>query len=793
VDPVTLTLGSGIFIGVGLAIASLRPARIVGSPRLVLAILTAISLGAVVSMVQIRPFGLRMELDPSSEPLLPVRDPGQEVYREAVLDFGTDDIYVIAMETGNVFTQENLEILRRVSDGIRRLPGVRGVESLIDVYAFRYHKDGDYLNVGKFISDIPSDPAELEDLRTEALADLIYPKVIVSEDGRTASINVTFQPMTDGEFVRLDLDGRIRSILDREADPGHRFFVSGRPHIRSEAHHLMVRDMLQLIPLAVAVGALVLWLMTGSVRGTFIPLISCLTATLWAFGAMGLVEKNMNIITLVLGPMLICVGSVYGVHVLARYEEFSIESPDPHAAALRTLEYVRTPVLMAGFTTCVGFGALLLADVRATNELGAFALLGVASVTLLSLTGVPAALALLPLERGTGEKQEPLYAARTPLSAWVGNLLDNALGALGRLNTRRAGGMLVGWAVVAVIAVLLIPRIVIDTDYLTVFDPHTRVRTDFAEVNRLLAGAVPIYVVFQGDREGTFREPETLREIERLQHEFEAIPGVSRVLSAVDLVRVSNRALRGGAREAARVPETRAGVAEAIFAIPKEKLRRFATSNHSSVNLVVRTGRLGSAAVRELEGRIRTVLERANLPPGVRMDVTGNAILINRSADGIAGNQATQVGFAAVTILLLVCIAFRSIPVGLLTMVPNIVPVLLFFGVLGAGVATLSIATSLIGSIALGIAIDDTVHFLVAYQRERRKGSTPEAAVVHCVRGVGRPIAMTSVMLVAGFLVLLVSGFVTLREFGYLTAMTMAICLSTDLGLFPALLLKARA
>jgi hypothetical protein len=112
VDPVTLTLGSGIFIGVGLAIASLRPARIVGSPRLVLAILTAISLGAVVSMVQIRPFGLRMELDPSSEPLLPVRDPGQEVYREAVLDFGTDDIYVIAMETGNVFTQENLEILR---------------------------------------------------------------------------------------------------------------------------------------------------------------------------------------------------------------------------------------------------------------------------------------------------------------------------------------------------------------------------------------------------------------------------------------------------------------------------------------------------------------------------------------------------------------------------------------------------------------------------------------------------------------------------------------------------------
>jgi predicted RND superfamily exporter protein len=107
-------------------------------------------------------------------------------------------------------------------------------------------------------------------------------------------------------------------------------------------------------------------------------------------------------------------------------------------------------------------------------------------------------------------------------------------------------------------------------------------------------------------------------------------------------------------------------------------------------------------------------------------------------------------------------------------------------------VATLSIATSLIGSIALGIAIDDTVHFLVAYHRERVRFG-PEESIVRCVRTVGRPIVMTSVMLVVGFLVLLVSGFVTLREFGYLTAMTMAICLSTDLTLLPALLVRLRA
>jgi hypothetical protein len=129
----------------------------------------------------------------------------------------------------------------------------------------------------------------------------------------------------------------------------------------------------------------------------------------------------------------------------------------------------------------------------------------------------------------------------------------------------------------------------------------------------------------------------------------------------------------------------------------------------------------------------------------------------------------------------------------LIAMAPNIAPVLIFFGILGAGVAPLSLPTSLIGSIALGIAIDDTMHYLVAYRTARAQGLDPPAAATHCIRQVGRPIIMTRVMLIVGFLVILASGFATLREFGYLTALTMAICLSTDLVLLPALLVRTRA
>lgn len=775
---------SAAIVVAGVAIAVLRARWIIAAPRRVLMILVGITLGATATIVRLDPLGLRIDLDPSSEPLIPESDPGREVYRRAALAFGSDDIYVVAMETDDVFTEEHLKLLQDISSAIRRLPGVRRAESLVDVYSFRYDRKNDWVEVADFIDDVPADPVSLGDLRRRALANRLYTKTIVSRDGHAASINVRFRSMSDREFVRQQLDEKIRAILVAAQPPGVRFYVAGRPHVRAAAYHLMVRDLVRLIPLAVVVAAFVVYILTGSLRTVLIPLVSCLVATLWSFGGLAAVGKDLNLITIVLGPLLICVGSVYGVHVTARNNEIAAESPDARTAALRTLEYTRIPVLMAGFTTCVGFGALMLADIPATSDLGLFSLLGVAYVTLISLTGVPAVLALLPLQT---------EARGTRLARAIGRHIDRLLHGLTQLAVEHSAGVLVGWGLVGILAVVLIPRTVIDTDYLRFFDPGSRVRTDFAHVNEALVGVVPIYVVLEGREEGLFRKPETLRILEAIESELERTEGVSGVLSLVDFVEVVHQAFEHDQEAPSRLPATRAGVAEAMFMVPKNRMRSFATSNHSSANLVVRTDQMGSRSVRELERRIRKVVARHPIPGVEHFDVTGNTILINRSADGIAGNQTRTVGSATFAIFLLVWLVFRSLPIAALTLLPNVLPVLIFFGTLGAGVAVLSLPTGLIGCTALGIAIDDTLHFLVAYQRKRGQRHTPAAAARYCIETVGRPIITTSIMLIAGFLVLLLSGFATLREFGTLTAVTMAICLSTDLLLFPALLVRSRA
>jgi len=221
-------------------------------------------------------------------------------------------------------------------------------------------------------------------------------------------------------------------------------------------------------------------------------------------------------------------------------------------------------------------------------------------------------------------------------------------------------------------------------------------------------------------------------------------------------------------------------------------MERFVNVNQSRANLVVRTGSVGSAAVRDLDAALRAAI-RVTLPPPLVAAPTANAILLARSADGIARSQGRSVGLAAVAILLLVAGALRSATLGVVALLPNVLPVLLFFGLLGLGLAPLSLPTSLIGAAALGIAVDDTVHFLVRYQRERGAGASPREAARRTGLAVGRPIAVTSIMLAAGFAVIALSSFATLRQFGLLFAATVGLCLLADLLVLPALLVRLRA
>jgi predicted RND superfamily exporter protein len=763
---------------------ALRPRWFVDRPRSTLAALALVTLLACVPLFRFSPFGLTLQIDPSTEPLLPRGDPARAAYEEAVREFGDDEVFVVALETDDVFRREQLERLRRVTDAIARLPEVRSVQSLTDVIAFRWEPEGEWIDVGRFLDEIPEDPAELARLRERALADPLYRRTVVSDDGRTAAVNVSFRDMTDKEFLDSRLEERIQAILAAEAAPDVRFHIAGRPHLKHAVYHGMVRDLRVLVPAALAVLALVLWVSFGTRRSVVLPLGVVAIAIVWTYGAIAFLDRPLSILTTMLGPMLISVGSVYGVHVVGRYEEEAATAASPHAAALATLEHVRLPALVSGATTLIGFGANLISDVPAVFELGAFSLLGVAAMTLLTVMGIPPLLALMPLRDAS---------SRTRLAAAIGDVFDRRLLALSGFVGRHASALVAVFGVITLGSAVLIPRIVIDTDYLSFFAEDKPVRRDFDAVNRLLSGAIPLFVSLDGGAPGAFREPEAVRALERLQHVADGAPYVSRTLSLVDTVRVMNRALEQDDPAQARIPDTRAGIAELLFLAPKGHLQSFSNVDHSRANLWVRTGAVGSEAIREVETALEAAVVVARFPENVRSAVTGNALLLARSADGIAESQPQTVGLAALVIFMLVWASLRSLKLGVVAMIPNLVPVIVYFGMLGAGVAPLSLPTSIIGSVALGITIDDTVHTLARYRDERRLGLTPAAAVQQTARHVGRAVLITAAMLALGFSVMGLSDFAKVQEFGWLSAATLSVCLLTDLLLLGALLVRTRA
>jgi hypothetical protein len=367
IDVLPFSVGAATLITLGLATACLRPRWIIASRKTVLGAIALITLGAASALIQLEPLGLTIDVDPASEPLINPLDPGVPIYRQAVRDFGNDDVYVIVMQTGGTFDRENLEALHRLTHQLRGLSGVASVQSLARVLSVRHDPGRDLVSVDHFMDRVPEDLEEIDRLERRALANPLYRKTLISDDGLATAINLNFRPMTDAEFVELDLDGKIASLLEQESEEGRRFYIAGRPHVRAQAYHMMVGDLVRLIPVGVVAAALTLWFMTGSTFGVLIPLASCLISTLWVFGAMATLGMNVNLITLVLGSMMICIGSVYGVHVYARFEIHAADSRDGEQAALECLRYARTPVMMAGVTTCIGFAALLLANIPATN------------------------------------------------------------------------------------------------------------------------------------------------------------------------------------------------------------------------------------------------------------------------------------------------------------------------------------------------------------------------------------------------------------------------------------------
>lgn len=742
-------------------------------PAVVLLAILALTVVALHGIVDLRTGEPRLWVDPSVNRLLPTDDPDVAFYEHVRRVFGNDEIVLATLEADDVFAPDVLRRVARISEGLAGLDGVDRVLSLATALDVR--GVGGDLRIEPFLDPLPETPAEAEAVRAAVERNPLYRDLLVTPDAGAAAFLVYFREIDDRELVERGIDREIRAVLDAErGDLTAR--VTGTPIVKVALNRALRGDLLRTLPLVFLVAGAVLGLAFRSARGVLIPVTTIGVALVWTLGFAGWIGWSLNLVTAVVPPLVVTVGFAYAIHVLSEYQaglaRHGGRPVERREVVAEALDDVGLPVVITGVTTAAGFLSLGLNEMAAIREFGLLAVAGVVFTVVASLSYAPALLCLAgPRRAGRGG----------PFDA----LLDRAALRLADFDLRRRRAVLATGGAVLVLAVLAAGRIEVGTEYVESFPHDSAVRSDYRAIGELFRGSEPFYVILESSVPEAFLDPEHLAVVRDLQGWLEAQPDVASTTSFVDYLMLLHREMNDGDPAAYALPPSKNATKQIFLFGSTDEAWGFVDRGFRTVNVFVRARAPSSAAVSDLVARVDAHL--ATLPDYLTARTTGDIVLLNQTLDEIVRGQALSLGLALFVIYAILAAMFLSLRTGLLALFPNVLPIAIYFGALGATGITLNPSTSLIACIALGIAVDDTVHYLARFNVDAKRLADERKATREALRDVIRPVTFTTLGLCLGFLVLLSSELRTQAEFGALAAFTLAVAWAVDVTITPAL------
>ena len=733
-------------------------------------------------------YAVHIRIENSLESMLPAGDPKVAYYNTTRALFGSDDVGVIGVRADDVFAPSTILKIARVTDALAKVPGVESVLSITNVVDPTAY----FASAARLLPRIPPTPDEVEALKRKLAATPLVGKNLIADDFRGAAIVVFFENLTDAQYLDLGVDRRIMDLLAAENGP-EALFYTGAAHVKQAAVELMRRDIARFTPIALALMLLVLWLSFRTVRGISLPILAVAMALVWTLGVIVLAGKALTFGTSVLPPLLLVVGSSYAIHVMARYYEQVDAGAPPDEVVVRAFARVWLPLAISALTTVIGFGSLMVNRITAIWDLGLFAVIGVVCLTVTCLGFLPAALQLMPSR---------LRSAR---AGKISPTLAENLRRLGEQVYAKRRHILWAGVALSLLALVGARRIQVDADFLYYFEPGSEVRRANETINREIIGSNPFYIIVEGGAPGVIRRWEVLKLIKDLQDFLGKLPGVTSSLSVVDYLETLETRTSGQPEGGDLVVDEQGNVVPAeqpkpFWQDPKNleplletidkspgTLKSVVTPDFRTASILVRTSLSGSRRVEETLDRIRLYVAE-HFPADIAVNLTGTLVLLTGTASDIVAGQIKSLTLALGIIFLVMTAMFLSAKIGFFAILPNVVPIVIFFGVMGWLGIYLNLGTSLIAAIALGIAVDSTIHYMARLNLELRGETDQAAAIVRTLRTVGVPIVYTTIALFFGFLTFALSNFIPIRNFGVLAGVTMATALGTNLVLLPALL-----
>lgn len=717
----------------------------------------------------------RLEIDPTVEHLLPAGDADRAVAERVRENFGDADAVIVAVKFGNVFTPQNLDRIERITQKFRSMEGVNTVLSLAT--APNLLAQGEDVEVSSFTEQAKRNPALITEFPKQFASNPLYRGTLLSLDGTTVSFALVMGNVTESQFLKRDYPKQIRSIV-REIAGDSEVWITGTPIGGTATTKALIKTIKFTIPAVFGVILLLLLIAFRSLRAMLVAAATVGTALLWTMAVAAFLHIPMNLVTAIVPPLVITLGLSYSIYLLSAYFT-AAQEPSLTTKVDRTIWLINRAsvgLMLSAGTTVISFLALLLNVLPAIKHFAILASVGSAFGVLLSLTFMPAALAIIGTSRTRRTMGEEMFA--------------NWAQKLARFDQK--------WRFwIIAIALIMIPldlyfaaRIHAGSEFIKSFDEKAEVRRDFEAINTAFNGANMISILIETHVNDALTDPGLIREVDDLEGWLRKQPEVGAVVSYVDHLKLINQSLNNNSPVYFSVPDDAAAVKQLLVFASNDQIRHVIDSRFRTALISVRINVDGSVPVADLvkriEGRLKT------LPQPLAAQVTGSPVLATRTVQEIASGQLESIAIATFGIWMLLSLMFTSLRAGLIALLPTVVPVAIYFGTLGLLGISLSPTTCLIACIVIGIAVDDTIQYLARFNADARAGGKEEPAVRSALVSVLRPITLSTVALCLGFLVFTGSELKTQVQFGLLSAFTLFVAWFMNITLTPALGSKLR-
>ncbi len=687
--------------------------------------------------------------------------------------FGNQDLVMIIFETDDILNEQTLKRVKNVEKELKRIDGVRRTTSLFG--SNRIYGEKGVMYVEPTVLRIPRNEQQKKELREIIINnDLVY-NVVVSDDFKATAVVLTLEK----EANEVAVFEQIHSIL-AELPGTEKIHFGGLPYLKQAIDRDIQRDGLILIPLALILMLIFLYLVFREWRGVWLPFLVVVMSALLALSIIPILGWKFSLITLLVPIILIAIANDYGIHLIAKYQELNAagNGATMKEMAGKITKSLWKPVLLTGLTTIAGISSLWAHTMIPARQMALVASIGILLAIFFSLLLLPAILSLL-------KRSKP---ARALIHKRTGDK-QNLLGQFALFVVRR-GKMIPR---IALFITLVISSgiffLKVDSNEENFFPEHHEVKQASKIINSKFGGSENISVMFSGD----MFDPALLQRMEQYREELEKMDAIDLTISFSGVVREISKALNDpGDPLYDRIPSTREAVAQYMelysMSGDPEELEQLVDFNYKNAHMIIR---INDATNETVNGIIEKLEAIAADDPSISA-IGGYGYVRTELANKVLSGTYYSLGIALLVIFILISLIFRSLYAGLLGVIPLLMSVLILFGLMGFTGIRLDIATALLSSVMIGVGIDYTIHFLWRYREERRQNQLPREAVITTITTTGRGIIFNALSVIVGFVVLIISSFTPIRFFGILVVISILTCLIGALVILPAIVMRYR-